>query len=579
MTNASSGKSGLEKAVSKKSIYADSKEHALVHMYRQALTNFCTLTRAAVIKGSVFLDDLYEPYMKMQPIMHQYCSDPSTIDINALSYALQRMPEEITRIQEIYIKNRAEDLSRLPGIKSINALRPELRRRTMYFVDDRYIQMIARDNDSDILDIIPELIVIHGFEGLKIRNRLSGTRLISEIAAHAGEIDTPEKNRTMVKLADCFNIDYEKLYSVDKNLNHTLFNIITNLIKHPAEKILVRFDSEFSRTDDPEKSRNWCKRIEKEIEGYDGRPIIIISSDTHSVVNCLTGFANEYKNDLMEIASADGELKKIEPTNLNALYFLAQKICKRQPEIMKKKTDYEKSLGIKFLKDEHNTGIDVQIIDTAKLDLSKIDPRLKITQKFSPSQAPIILNIDYAFGKQGKYVMDELCDTFEKRIESISITGKAGIILNVGKRYDIMLPSYIIPQIEGGTASFFPNNVNNLRKNHFKELMPLENVHDGGPMLTVPGTAIQNELVLKYYRNKFNILGLEMEAAPYVDAIVKAKITNKLRHNIMMNVGHWASDNPLNTHETLAEQHMDQGFKPSYSLIIGVLSNVLNDLR
>jgi hypothetical protein len=170
--------------------------------------------------------------------------------------------------------------------------------------------------------------------------------------------------------------------------------------------------------------------------------------------------------------------------------------------------------------------------------------------------------------------MDELCDSFGTRIESISITGKAGILC--GRLYDIMLPDFIIPQIEGGGVYNIPNGGNRLKKEQLQDYYSAHKIHDNGSMLTVPGTAIQNELVLMDYLERYNTLGLEMEAAPYFDSIEKAYARKKLRKDIMMNVGYWASDNPLNEAETLAEDHMDQGFEPTYSIMAAVLNNVLN---
>jgi len=169
--------------------------------------------------------------------------------------------------------------------------------------------------------------------------------------------------------------------------------------------------------------------------------------------------------------------------------------------------------------------------------------------------------------------MTELCEGFGKRIESISITGKAGIVC--GSRYDIMLPTFIIPQIEGGVYHF-PGRKNSLLSDHIKVLDPDKKVHVGGPILTVPGTAIQNELVMYDYMVRYGILGLEMESAPYFDSIEKSSERGLLRKDIMVNVGYWGSDNPLVNSETLAENHMEKGIVPSYLIIIAVLNNVLN---
>ena len=170
--------------------------------------------------------------------------------------------------------------------------------------------------------------------------------------------------------------------------------------------------------------------------------------------------------------------------------------------------------------------------------------------------------------------MRELCQAFGKRIESISITGKAGIVC--GNKYDIMIPSYLIPQLGDGVHEF-PGKRNNLSPEVVEKLVTRELVHSGKPMLTVPGTAIQNELLLLYYMSKYGILGLEMEGVPYLGSIEKEYMSGTLRDDLEINVGYWGSDNPLSVTETLAENHMDRGFIPTYAIIIGILNNALNN--
>jgi hypothetical protein len=96
-------------------------------------------------------------------------------------------------------------------------------------------------------------------------------------------------------------------------------------------------------------------------------------------------------------------------------------------------------------------------------------------------------------------------------------------------------------------------------------------------MLTVPGTVMQNETVYRHYMRVANIIGAEMEAAHYLDSIVKAYTYKILREDLEMCVGYWASDNPLNPDESLAESHMDYGYIPLYSLISATLNKVLRE--
>jgi hypothetical protein len=539
-----------------------------IHQYRAAISNFCTLVRAAVIRGSATLSEFYEPYVKMGPCIHKYAADNAKIDLNAFSYALQRLPFEIVQANHLSIKSTPEDLSNLQDIKRLHCSQ---RKRAMYQIGKDYVQIVARDSESDILDILSAMIM-YGKEASKIRKTLVNSHLANDIKRYAEHQGTTNTDVLIAQLADKFSTNYEHLHGIDLSLDNKLLDILQGVMQHEPEHLHLGFDREFSLTDAIRKAKDWAKRIEFEIREYQDRPIILISSNTHSVVNCLTGFAQQQRELIAHHLNDHPEMPRLNESNPNSLYYAIQKLTKTHPDLMLQKQEYETKLGIKFLKDQHETGIDVQVIDTKMLDYVQVDPRIKVNHNNHGPDA-IILNIDYAFGVEGKHIMTELCDAFTKRIQSISITGKAGIVC--GDRYDVMLPTVIIPQIEGGIYQF-PHNRNNLRREALEHIMNRNAIHDGGPMLTVPGTAIQNEFVLYDYMVRYGILGLEMEAGPYFDAIEKARQRQILRDDIQLNVGYWGSDNPLKPTETLASNHMELGFDPSYNLIIGILNTALN---
>jgi hypothetical protein len=542
-----------------------------IRRYRQAIANFCITARAAVISGSTILGHLYRTYEQMEPSLHNDCGNDRKVDLDALNYALQRLPEEIARAEEVFIKSRSEDLQGVRGLQAIDSLKPRARRRTMYDVGEGYVQMIARDGETDIFDILTSLI-IYGKEAGKIKHMLGGRPIVEEISDLVNTPESERKNRVLNKLANTFGVDYESLSGVDAGLNHRLFSILTDMMRQQPDQMRVEFDNEFALSDNSQKIRDWRKRIGHELAKYDGRPIILISSDTHSVVNCLTGFARENHTEIMKLAEQYG-VKVCGKDNLSMLYGAVQKLCKLHPELFEQKKQYEESLGVCFIKDEFHTGIDVQVIDTARLDYDKVDPRIDVHKDMVMARKPLILNIDYAFGREGRWIMAELCEAFGKRMESVSITGKAGIVC--GDRFDVMLPNAIISQVREGIYRF-PGRMNWLQQHQIEKILGRGRVHSGGPMLTVPGTAIQNDLVLMDYMTRFGILGLEMEATPYCDSIEKACLRGTLGDDVMVNVGYWGSDNPLKTGESLAQGHMAKGCEPSYALILGVLSNTLN---
>jgi hypothetical protein len=533
---------------------------------RKSIKNFCVDSDYIIKKGHAVISDFYESYGNMQPCLHRNFSNDRVIDVSALKYSLERLPKEISRAKEVHIRSSSDDLSRVEGITRLSCKENKRNKRQMYEVGEGYIKIVPVVGESDLLDLFTTLVMFTR-EASKIKNLVQNTKLYDQII-------NENENRDVIleRLANRLSVSHSQIRDINRLLDDELIGTIRNILKNEPTSLELNIDPHYSRRDRSDSATRWCRNIEDTIKEYDHRPIIIISSNTHSVVNCLTGFARDKKTELLAIATKDDELKHVEQTT-DGLYFIAQKACKLDQRMMKSKHEYEEGLGIKFIKDRFGTGIDIQIIDTEKLDYTKIDPRIKIGDSLT-ERKPIIINIDYAFGKEGYSIMRALCEAFNTQIESISITGKAGILC--GGKYDIMIPNYILPQIGDGIY-YFPGQ-NQIKKNNLLTDVDFGadvKVHTGGPMLTVPGTAIQNDRVLDYYCKVYKALGLEMEAGPYFDAIEKAFGRGLLRDDIKICVGYWGSDNPLDPRHSLAEKHLDRGFVPTYALMVAILNKVL----
>jgi|GEM_PF-2097824 len=542
------------------------------HKTLQALSNFCITVSHGIISGKIILGSLYERYKKMEPCIHAYCNQERRVDINALMCSLQRLPYEISRARYLFVQNKPENLASISGITLLESGAKGARVRTIYDMGDGFFKCIALEGRTDIFDIITSL-VIYGIESGKIKKLLSGDRLLHEVEQLRHSQESPEKNQILCRLASRFSVGYQELKGLDAFLRYGLFDLISNINQNDLAELEIEFASEFAETNYSTKARLWCHHLQQSGQLHKSRPIIIVSSDLYNVVSCLTDFAPIYKEKIQRLAGNDNDLKQLDLDQPGNLYYALFKLCETNPELRQEKLEYEASFGIRFIPDMHNTGIGVQVIDTFRLDTERVDKRIQI-DKWSAvkERAPYIINIHYAFGLQATEIMRELIEAFGNRIESISIIGKAGIVC--GNRFDIMLPTYLIPQEPETGVHDFPNG-NQLTSGDFEGLVDCK-VHTGGPMLTVPGIAIQNEVVLRYLIRKYQIKGLEMEGVPYLRAIRRAEKVGLLCKNIIFCVGYWGSDNPLKPDELIAKSHMGSGALSANALTIAVLAKTLN---
>ena len=239
--------------------------------------------------------------------------------------------------------------------------------------------------------------------------------------------------------------------------------------------------------------------------------------------------------------------------------------------LQKKVKDYASKNGLIYVKDSSGTNINVQIIDTDKInfDISAFQ------RVHSLEENPVIIVMDYAFGEQAYETMDELLKPYQANnenihldVKSVSIMGKAGIL--EGGKGDIMIPS---AHIFEGTADNYP----------FKNELTKESlagfgvkVFDGS-MVSVLGTSLQNKDLLKFFHNStWNVIGLEMEGAHYQKAIQSAsKIRGNISENVKVRYAYYASDNPLETGATLASGGLGMtGVTPTYAITQKILEQI-----
>ena len=230
--------------------------------------------------------------------------------------------------------------------------------------------------------------------------------------------------------------------------------------------------------------------------------------------------------------------------------------------------------GMIYIEDSSGTNIDVQVIDTAKIDF-------KHNSFFSKDKdlinAPVIIVMDYAFGEQAYETIDELLKAFKTdtksyflNVDSISVMGKAGIL--DGSKGDIMIPS---AHIFEGTADNYPFK-NELTQQDFKgqDVVIYE-----GAMVTVLGTSLQNKELLRFFHEStWDVIGLEMEGVHYQKAIQSAsKIRNSISPDVKVRYAYYASDNPLETGSTLASGGLGlTGVRPTYVITHQILKQILN---
>ena len=517
-------------------------------------------------------ETLRKSLLLLQPEIYGSIADSKT-ELDGLVYVIERLPEGIEQCQ--FINLTADE-----GYKNshFEPIIPLKRRRNCYRIDKDQMNIEITRGRSEIYDILTHLTFLF-IESHKIQDRVtinegkSFTREwlhLEDIVLHQKEISNGEKEVLLVHLCSILGRSFDEVSVIfsqfsSKENPYKLFDLIYWLGKlaikevFEGDKRIVTFSSllieEIGHHIYGEIWANDVKNILNQQQLLK-RPIHIISANMHSVLNSIYA-----------VAALPEEAKNYKEFELYQL--LSNSDSKA---LQKKVMDYASKNGLIFVEDTSGTNINVQIIDTDKINFN--DSSFK--KEYSLEEKPVIIVMDYAFGEQAYETMDELLKPYKVSneekvhldVKSVSIMGKAGIL--EGGKGDVMIPS---AHIFEGTADNYPFK-NELTKESLEGFGV--QVFDGS-MVSVLGTSLQNKDLLKFFHDStWNVIGLEMEGAHYQKAIQSAsKIRGNISENVKVRYAYYASDNPLETGATLASGGLGMtGVTPTYAITQRILEQI-----
>ena len=494
------------------------------------------------------------------------------VELNGLTYVIERLPKGIEECQ--FINLTADEGYSDSHFETII---PPKRRRNCYRIDKDQMNIEITRGRSEIYDILTHLTFLF-IESHKIQKRVTlneGKDFIREwtyledIVIYNKEITEVEREVSIAHLSSILGRTFDEVASIHKTFQteekkDRFFHLIYWLGKLAIDEVLdnKKRNVTFSSVLIEEIGHHiygdiWANNIKEVLKENKllKRPIHIISANMHSVLNSIYGKAALPK-------------EAAEHEDFELFQVLSNSDSKPLQKAVK---EYASENGLIYVKDTSGTNINVQIIDTDKInfELSSFKKENSINKR------PVIIVMDYAFGEQAYETMDELLKPYKNSkkknhldVKSVSIMGKAGIL--EGGKGDIMIPS---AHIFEGTADNYPFK-NELSKEDL-EGFGVE-VFDGS-MISVLGTSLQNKDLLQFFHDStWNVIGLEMEGAHYQKAIQSAsKIRGNISKNVKVRYAYYASDNPLETGATLASGGLGMtGVTPTYAITQKILEQI-----
>lgn len=484
------------------------------------------------------LSDIVNNYRLLNPILHKG-SQSEEIDWGALTYVMGRLPREMTSSCSIFLTEDPplmyQDL--LPETRCYIKSDPK---RFCHQLMPGKLLFVLRDQNTDLIDLVTKFC-IYVIESYKIRKRLSPyprqIHILGEYSLNKNHHPDEEKIWEALPFSKDERTKLIELFG-DAALKH-LYNIVVQHADISLHFLASRVRY-FSIS-----SEQWILELQKQfkasgipLDQLDDTEIHIVSSNTHSIINCLSPWMRQNQQFADQVSDEIFGEGVEEMNRWDVNYVKARHYFDKHPEKEREREEFDRKQGFYHMKSTHFTGIQVNIIDVSKLDYNLIDPYFADIKP--SSKRKVIVNIDYAYGaEQAAAVMHNMLLMFGKNIASISVIGKSGGV--VGERGDLLLPRFSVVQC---TNALFPITNVDISPEDFKELGWNKGIHKG-TLLTVQGALMQSQETLLFYHHFWNAIGMEMEASHYLKAIHRAQQHDVIKKTVPLRFAYYTSDTPL----------------------------------
>jgi hypothetical protein len=315
-------------------------------------------------------------------------------------------------------------------------------------------------------------------------------------------------------------------------------------------------------------------------------PVYFVSSNTHGLVNLLSGYVPRRVGRLEEFLNTTAYEEAVAlreawhwSNRENLLYYAARLWARSHPDRearIRERTAEEEASGIWHIAATSGMDVDAQVIELARLDPKCLDPRLQDVAEALVASGAVVVNIDYPLGLAAYRILREVSEIVH-RLAGVYIVGKAAT-LN-GDVGDLLISDVVWDERSANTYSY-PNAF------RYADLAPYiarGSVLDNQKAVTVRGTFLQNRAYLEtYYREHFTVV--EMEAGPYLSAVYEA--TYPTRHPVGepvhfrelpfdLGIVHYASDTPYTRARTLGGRGLSfEGIDATYGAMIAVVRRI-----
>jgi hypothetical protein len=519
--------------------------------------------------GDVRVRAFEEAHLYSRSSLHLGAEDPAP-DLAAFAYSAARLPACMPSVRRIVLgQSMAQFTHAGLDIASWDTVRTRGRRRPLRF-DGKQTLAVFVASASDIDDLVP-ILTAYQIEWNKLREHL--------LAARIGD-PTDDK-----LLAEAIGVDLPGIAKLRGALGSHSSEILGEMLAHDCDMFMRLLDGSFREY--ARSAQRWWRAIAPQVPS--GRPVYFVSSNSHSLVNLLGGYARTHSTDILKFLR-DKNVEDLAPRYdeaiaagndalaTNILYYSLRAYLHDDSSRMEQVQLADEAAGVRALMSPGKIDVDVQVIDLAKLRVENLDPRVRVpgVERLIESRA-VIVNIDYPLGMAAYHHLTAVALGVDE-LRGVYIMGKAAT-LN-GRVGDVMISKIIHDEHSSNTYLFR----NALTAADVQPFMRHGTVLDNQKALTVRSAFLQNRNYMDvFYREGYTVM--EMEAGPYLSAAYE--IAEPRRHpkdelvslvdrpDFDLGVIHYASDTPYSRRQSLLSKSLSYfGMESTYGCAIAVARRI-----
>ena len=537
----------------------------------------------------ISLKALVQAHYNIDSSLHSDARKPYP-DMSALIYSVLRLPTAINQCNLVLL-GQSEEVFLQQGfhVDRWQAVTASARRRRWYY-DGKQTLAVYITSVSDTDDIVPILVAFQ-IEWNKIFYLLNQDATTMQLLETPVERNSPvfaEISKVLCQRLHIAPDDWRRLEVIwGDHLWEKLREIGTSRKSFNLRMLGGSHVGYVKAT------RKWWTPVNTLLNtlGKADRPVYFVSSNTHSLVNLLSGFMIKHEKELTEFALSGtdpylaAECHKLQqglvPGNWqNFLYFTAREWTRTHAgkEAARTRIKEAQEGGVWHVGARHELEIDAQIFELAKLRPTEIDPRCSMPHLdlLAKSDA-IILNIDYPLGMAAYRMLREIMEN-QSQIRGIYILGKAAT-LN-GSIGDVMISNAVMDEHSQNT--YWLDNA--FRAQDIQPYLIYGSVLDNQKAVSAKGTYLQNRQYLDFYYQA-NYTVVEMESGPYLNAIYEDQYLtrypvgeniNFMRLPYEVGILHYASDTPYTRGKNLGAGSLSYlGMDSTYSCSVAIVRRIL----